>query len=58
MGEGSTGGELADLVKNLQDSITGYIPTISAAIVAVLGAMLVIYGLKFAWKWLRSLLGR
>lgn len=63
MGEGGgSGGQtdttISDFIGQLTDKIEAWIPDIVTGILAVLVALLAIYGVKFAWRWIKGLLGR
>lgn len=64
MGEGGGSGgattdtTITDFIGQLTDKIEAWIPDIIAGILAVLVALLAIYGVKFAWRWIKGLLGR
>lgn len=49
---------LTDSLNNLKDAFGDYVPVVATAIVGVIGIMLIIYAVKFAWRWIKGLLGR
>ena len=49
---------LTDSLNNLRDAFGDYVPVVATAIVGVIGILLLIYAVKFAWRWIKGLLGR
>ena len=49
---------LTDSLNNLKDAFGDYVPVVATTIVGVIGIMLIIYAVKFAWRWIKGLLGR
>ena len=68
MGEGGAGATAPDItvdtnflnssLTNLKDAFGDVVPVVATAIVGVIGVMLLIYAVKFAWRWIKGLLGR
>lgn len=57
-GEGTVPDGVSDAVTQLQGAATATIGAIRPAIVAVVVALFGLVAIRFAWKWIRGIIGR